>query len=174
METTDTPPTQEFDSGEYDWIEKAGIENLKGRIATADTLAKEAVTTLTVLLAGAGGAWAYAIRLLDEVATRGGVAAVVAAVWLTLLSMFLVLRCLMISAIPAVYNQPGQLLKRPESGYSFDQWRLAELKNIEVRIKQAVRRNDEMAKRLNLVRALATSTPVLSLIGVWLFARLAH
>lgn len=165
------PPTYSFEHGEYDWIEKAGIENLKGRVATADTLAKEAVTTLTVLLAGAGGSWAYAVKLLDQDATAGGFAAVVAGVWLTALAMALVLGCLRISPIPPVYNQPGKLLERPSYGWSLDQWRLAELRNIDERISRAVVRNNTLATRLNWIRGLATATPVLAGIGVWLFHR---
>lgn len=163
------PPIFSFEKDEYDWIEKAGIENLKGRVATADTLAKEAVTTLTVLLAGSGGAWAYALKLLDEQATTGAVAAVVAGAWLTALSMALVFLCLMIAPIPAVYNQPKKLLERPSHGWTFDQWRLAELLNIDERIARAVRRNNSVGDRLNWVRGLATATPILSGIGAWLF-----
>jgi hypothetical protein len=174
MSPANTPQSRMFEPGEYDWIEKAGIENLKGRIATADTLAKEASATLTIFLAGAGGAWAYAVKLLDETATRGGVAALIAAVWLTLLAMILVLRCLRIEAIPAVYNQPGQLLQRQQAGETLDEWKRVELENIEARILDAVRRNDLMAKRLNDLRMLATLTPVLAAAGVWLYVRSLH
>lgn len=175
MTAPSTSPSQQgaasypFEPGEYEWIEKAAIENLKGRRETADILAKESATTLTVLLAGAGGAWAYATKLLDAVATRGGIAALMAAVWLTLLTILLVLWCMRIQAIPAVYNQPGKLLERPQSGESFAEWRLGELKGIQGRIEKAVTRNNLMAKRLNVVRVLATATPFLALLGVGVF-----
>ena len=165
-----TKPASRFEPGELDWIEKAGIENLKQRIATADILSKEAATTLTVVLAGAGGAWAYAIKLLDEQATRGGVAAVWAGAWLTFVAAVLVWKCLQIGTIPAVYNQPGQLLQRAGSGETYEEWRFGELENLEERIGQATTRNNEMARRLNIVRVLATLTPFLAAIGVLLFA----
>lgn len=158
-----------FEPNEFEWVEKAGIENLKGRLATADTLAKEAATTLTILLAGAGGSWAYCIKLLDEAATRAGVAAFVAALWLTLLAMLLVWRCLMIGKIPALYNQPGQLLLRHQHKMTLAQWRKGELDNIEERIGKAVARNNETARRLNIVRILATLTPVISALAVWVY-----
>lgn len=41
-------------SERLDWIEKSAIENMKMHHACADTLAKEAAVTLTVLLAGIG------------------------------------------------------------------------------------------------------------------------
>lgn len=163
------PSNETFETGELDWIEKAALENLKGRVATADTLAKEAVTTLTVLLAGAGGAWAYALKLLDERATAGAIASLIAAVWLTGLAMALVLLCMRIEAIPPVYNQPRELLGRSAEGATFDAWRRAELDNIEKRIGRAVKRNDKVAVRLNWIRALATLTPILSGVSAWVF-----
>lgn len=163
-------PSPDLSKEEFEWIEKAGIENLRGRVATADTLAKEAVSTLTVLLAGAGGSWAYALKLLDEEATKGAVAATASGGWLTLVAGLLVYRCMKIAPIPAVYNQPGQLLKRPESGETFAQWQAGELSNIEERIGRVTVRNKEIARRLNLVRELATLTPLVAGLGILLFA----
>ena len=48
-----------------EWIEKQGQESLKARFATADLIAKEAQTTLTILLAGIGGSAAYAAKLFE-------------------------------------------------------------------------------------------------------------
>ena len=42
-----------------EWIEKQAQESMRARFATADLIAKEAQTTLTVLLAGIGAAAAY-------------------------------------------------------------------------------------------------------------------
>jgi hypothetical protein len=111
------------------------------------------------------------VKLLDDEATGGGIAAVVAGVWLTVLAMALVFLCLRIAPIPAVYNQPGKLLERPSYGWTLDQWRYAELRNIEARIARAIKRNNTMSTRLNWIRGLATITPILSGIGVWIFWR---
>lgn len=163
------PATEVFVDGELDWIEKAAIENLTGRVATADILAKEAVSTLTLLLAGAGGGWALGLKLFDDQASTSAVASFIAGAWLTLLSMALVWFCMKIDAIPAVYNQPGQLLGRSVQGATLDEWRRYELNNIEARIKDAVARNDKVAERLNWIRVSATITPILSGISAWIY-----
>lgn len=165
---THSEPEHQFAPGEYEWIEKAGLENLKGRRETADILAKEAATTLTVLLAGVGGSLAYGVKLLDGEASMPIIAAAAVCTWLTLLAMALVLTCLKIKGIPAIYNQPGKLLKRADSGMSFDEWRRAELNNIQERIDIAVRRNDNTAKNLNTIRILAVCTPFIAVITPFL------
>lgn len=152
----------ELEEGEIDWIEKCGIENLKIRVATADTLAKEAAATLTVLLAGAGGAGAYAVKLLEGDRAVSTIALAAASAWLAGLACCLVYGCLRVAPIPAVYNQPGALLKRRESKQTYAEWRRGELVNIEGRIKRVVARNAKVGKWLNWIRILATATPFVS------------
>lgn len=154
-----------FATGEFEWIEKAAIENLKGRRETADILAKEAATTLTVLLAGVGGSLAYGVKILDGDTSNTVIAAAIVCIWLTLLAMGLVLLCLRIGSIPAVYNEPGKLLERFNSLESFDIWRHGELNNIQERIELAVRRNNSTARNLNFVRILAVCTPFIAVLG---------
>ena len=110
------PP--EFEEGELEWIEHSGIEKLKSPIATADTLAKEAATTLTVLLVGTGGAGAYAIKLFENEQNAAAVAAAAASAWLAVLSCALGLGCMMLQGISPAYNQPGQLLGRKNHTYA--------------------------------------------------------
>lgn len=153
-----------FDPGEYEWIERNGIENLKARVATADTLAKEASTTLTVLLAGIGGSLAFAAKSLEGAVTYQTVAAITTCAWLVFLSAMLVHFCMMVRPIPSVYSQPASLLQRANIGATLDQWRYGELLNIEDRIQEAIRRNHTVAQKLNLVRTLAYLTPVTVLI----------
>ena len=43
------------------WAEEAAYGNLKQRIESGDEIARQAATTLTILLAGMGGALAYAV-----------------------------------------------------------------------------------------------------------------
>ena len=45
--------------------EADGYENMKGRLETAQWIAGQAATTLTVLLAGIGGSLAYAVEALQ-------------------------------------------------------------------------------------------------------------
>lgn len=172
MEQTDQAPskgTQEFAIGELEWIEKAAIGNLKGRRETADILAKEAATTLTVLLAGVGGSLAYGVKLLDGETSNTIIAAAAVCVWLTLLAISLVLFCLRIGEIPVVYNEPGKLLKRSLAQESFDEWRRGELENMQERIDQTVRRNNTTARNLNYVRLLAVCTPFIAVLAPFFF-----
>lgn len=155
-----------FEKGEFEWIEKAAVENLKQRLECADVLAKEAATTLTVLLAGIGGSLAFAIRLLDGDYSASVVASTAVCLWLTLLAIILVFTCLKIDAIYVTYNEPKNLLKRKEHKNSFDAWRTAELLGMQYRIEKNVERNDRTAKYLNRVRAMAAVTPAIAALGL--------
>ena len=53
-----------------DWAEKSGLENLRFRLQNAETLAKEASSTLTILLAGMGGSIFSSIGLIGVVIPR--------------------------------------------------------------------------------------------------------
>jgi len=48
-----------------DYAESAGLENLRNHLVAADSLSKEANTTLTILLAGSAGSLAYAVKLFE-------------------------------------------------------------------------------------------------------------
>lgn len=159
---------QAFEPGELDWVEKAALENLKGRITTADNLAKEAGNTLTVLLAGAGGSLAYAIKLLDESAKLSTFVAMVAGVWFTVLSILLVWKCLTIQSIPAIGNEPANVLGRPPEK-TFQDCRTGELATVQERIDRLKARNNLTAKNLNIVRLLAAISPVIALICIFLY-----
>lgn len=151
-----------FEIGEFEWIEKAAVENLKQRVEGADVLAKESSTTLTILLAGIGGSLAYAVKLFDGDSSRSVIAAVVVCGWLTVCAMVLVFTCLRISKIYLVYNEPGNLLCRQERGASFDQWRRGELKGMQERIRYNTLRNEKVAARLNLIRIMAALSPLIA------------
>jgi hypothetical protein len=167
----ETKKEPRFEPGEYEWIERNGIENLKARVSTADTLAKEASTTLTVLLAGIGGSLAFAAKSLEGHVTYQTIAAITTCTWLVLLSAALVHFCMMVRPIPTVYSQPASLLQRQAMGATLDDWRYGELLNIEDRIQEVIRRNQIVAQKLNLVRSLAYLTPVAVLIVTLLIRR---
>lgn len=156
--------TSELEPGEYEWIETCGLENLKGRIKTADTLAKEASNTLTITLAGTAGALAYGIKLLSGEMSFANLVASGACIWLMFVSVYLVFGCLRVSPLPAVYSQPEGNLERRKSTATFEQWRIGELYNIEVRIKKAVARNRKVGSRLNVARGLAVATPIFAIV----------
>ncbi|CAM3348332.1 hypothetical protein [Polaromonas hydrogenivorans] len=153
---------------ELEWIERCAIENLKSRVLTADVLAKDAASTLLLLLAGMAGALAYAKPLIDGVSAPSAWVSAAVALWLALLAALMVLGCLMTISIPAVYNQPNNLLMRDPQTDSWVKWRYSELLNIQDRINAAVKRNKRIAKRLNQLRILATATPLVAILAGWI------
>jgi hypothetical protein len=56
----------ENENSRLDWIEQAGIENMKTHHVSADNLAKDSGTTLTLLLAGMAGGLTYAGKGVQE------------------------------------------------------------------------------------------------------------
>jgi hypothetical protein len=141
-----------------EWIEKQAQESLKARFATAEILAKETQTTLTVLLAGIGGSAAYAAKNFEP-GPSGPVeiAAAVACVYLVLLSVLLVVVCMMLKSYPAQYQDPENLL---HPAHSIDEIREEEIKNIGVRIKEAAEINAKRANHLNRFRIAVALSPL--------------
>lgn len=149
-----------------DWAEKAGLESIKLHHQAADDLGKEATTTLTVLLAGAGGALAYSAKAIDGGgASPLAVSSGAACVWLFVLCAILVQKCLKVRDIAAQINEPLNLFQ-PE--YDLDALREVELKNLQERINQVRERNEKTAYWLNGVRLAAIATPAVGAIAWWL------
>jgi hypothetical protein len=150
-----------------DWIEKSAIENLKAHHASADVIAKEASTTLTVLLAGAGGGLAYAGKAVDAHSwTWYSFGAAAFTAWLTWLCYRCVKECLIISPIPQIYNEPRNL-HAPE--LTLSELRESEILGLQNRIDLAAKRNGEQALKMNEIRKLAVASPLVFAISslVW-------
>jgi len=146
-----------------EWAEKQGHASLVSRFATAELIAKETQTTLTVLLAGIGGSAAYGAKVFEAGAAGPiPIAATAACVYLTILAIFLVLRCMMFQSYPALYQDPKNLL---HPTYSLTEVREAELDNLHDRICEASAINRKRAKRLNVVRLSAALSPLVFLIA---------
>jgi hypothetical protein len=146
------------DKDRLDWIEKSAIENLKAHHASADVIAKEATTTLTVLLAGVAGGLAYTGKALNTHSwTWFSFGAAIFTAWITWLSYRCVKECLMISPIPQIYNEPRNL-NAPE--LTFRELREAEMLGMQNRIDEIAKRNGELARRLNIIRKLAVTSPI--------------
>jgi hypothetical protein len=151
-----------------DWLEKAGIENMKAHHACAESLAKEAATTLTLTLAGMAGGLAYAAKAIDAHSWTwfaAGAAAFTA--WLFCISWYLTARCLMLTPIDQVYNEPKNL---EDPNETFEYLRRCELLSLQERIDKAGKRNARMAGHLNRARKLAIVSPIAFILGslVWL------
>jgi hypothetical protein len=143
-----------------EWVEKAALGNLKDHGQVAETLGKEASTTLTVLLAALSGAFGYSIAT-----SAYQIGATALTVYLFLLCAILVTKCMMIGEFPALTNEPRNLM---QEGFSLDALRRAELKNMQSRIDEAASRNATTAQWLNRVRLGAVGSP--AIFGVATFA----
>jgi hypothetical protein len=121
-------------------------------------LAKDASTTLTILLAGIGGALAYVVKGLEvrpiAALTFG---AGVFAIWLMLAAIVLMVQCIVTTALPAPTNEPKNLYQKE---FGLDQLREAELRNLQERISQTTARNHRVAAWLDRVRLFAIVSPV--------------
>ncbi len=150
--------------------EKAGFENLKAHLAHAETLSKDASTTLTVLLAGTGGALAYTVKWFEAAAMRPILwGAVATTVWLACLSALLVLQCVRTVRTEMLYNEPMNLYK-PELGLPILEARYWELANVQARITSTKARNRPIALWLDRIRIAAAASPLTFLGGVALGA----
>ena len=156
-----------------DYAEKAGLENLRFRLANAETLAKEANTVLTILLAGMGGATALAAKGFEQQQGLPGavtVGAVFIAVWLMLVAALLVLFCMVSTDLPVPTNEPLNLY---QTDFQLDQIRAVELRNLDERIKQATARNHRVSAWLDRVRLMAVASPIVFVATALAWAALA-
>lgn len=143
-----------------EWVEERALENLRFHIQSAEMISKEANTTLTVFLAGFGGASAYTVKLADAHASTWLLSATIAfGICLLVLSGLLILFCLKIEVIPAPTNEPRNL---NQPSFSLQSMREDELENLQGRIDETAKRNERVAERLNRIRLCALLTPVIA------------
>ena len=127
------------------------------------TIKQEAATTLTVLLAGVGGALTYAVKVLEP-GSAGPVAfgAAVLCVYLSVLSALLVSIVMLLGEVPQTHNEPKNL---KQTQFSLDRMRDKELDNLQHRIDQYAAYNKIKARYLNLIRTLAIVSPLIFWLG---------
>lgn len=145
-----------------DWVEKNALENLRFRLQNAESLAKDASSTLTLVLAAMGGTLAYGVKGLEDRMTPliGGTWAV--AGWLAICAVFIVFRCIQTRELVAPTNEPINIFQ-PE--HSLDDLRRVELKNIQGRIELATARNQAVAYWLDKCRLMLALSPAVFLVG---------
>lgn len=153
-----------------EWIEKQAQESMRARFATADLIAKEAQTTLAVLLAGIGGSAAYGAKVFN--AGPAGpleIASAWACGYLIVAAAVLVLKCMMFRSYPALFQDPANLM-HPDR--ALDEIREAELEKIGERITEAATLNRERAALLNRCRLAAVASPlVFAAVAAWAVSR---
>lgn len=157
MQTVARHPTTQL-RNVYPRGHRAGIEHMKMQHHTADILARESVTTLTVLLAGMAGGVAYAAKALGgEHIDWISVGAVIFVFYLFVLSYVLVTRCLRITAIPSIFNEPKNLL--PSQDLEIKELMRRQLNTLQDCIEEAATRNKKVALLLNKIRLAEVFSP---------------
>ncbi|UCU95227.1 hypothetical protein [Hydrogenophaga taeniospiralis] len=152
--------------GELEWIEEHAVENMKARVETATVLARESEHTLLLVLTGTAGALAYGVQVLDGKLSNSTIAAAAACIWLMAVSAYLVLRCMKIGPVPAIYSHPETLCKRFQLNVPHEEWRTMVILKMEPRINSLIARNERVAKALNLARLAALLTPLVAVFAV--------
>lgn len=144
-----------------DWVENAAQSNLSFRLQIAEQLAKDANTTMTIILAGLGATLAYAIKGFEN-ATFSPVliGATVLAVWLAGVGSMLTLKCLLTRPLSPPTNEPKNLYQKQ---FTLEALRETELKNIQQRIEEVTARNCHVAKWLDRARLAALASPIVFL-----------
>lgn len=153
-----------------EWAEKAGIENLKGRLATGDVLLAQANTLLSFLMAGIGGGLAFTVQLMQSPkpgALLYGVGAVLA--WLAWVAAVLVFQCVATRETETLYNEPANIY-RPALGLIEIEVRGYEMEHLQARINFTKQRNAVVAFWLDRCRFAAIATPAVFAIAVWVAA----
>jgi hypothetical protein len=141
------------------YIENAGRESLKSHHENADMLRREANTMLTLFLAGAGVALAYAAP--DKSSVPGvAAAAFVSSVYLFGLAIVVASKTLSFGEYPAMWNEPRELGKETDLA----RMRARELDLLQERIDGAARINGARSRWLNRCRVAAAATPVVALL----------
>lgn len=153
-----------------DFIEGEARSNAAFHITNADNLSKESNTLLNLLLAGAGGSLAFVAALLQKatpVPSWQTWAVGAAAAYLFAISALLVWKCLWIRPIWPSANEPKNF---PLSGYTVEELRQFDLENKQQCCDNNRIRNEQVGAWLNGCRALAASTPIVTVLVGWVSA----
>lgn len=146
------------------WVEGEARVNATFQVGCSDALERQAGALLNLLLAGAGGALAYAVNLAEKNAAvwqQSGMAAISA--WLFFVAALLLLRALWSRPIYGPANDPKNLKAAHEM--SLEDALGHELENRQFCITSNRSRNDAVGRWLNICRGLASATPLVFLVA---------
>ncbi len=147
-----------------DWAERAGLDNLRGRLATGDMLHANAMQLLQLLLAGMGAALGFGARVFASGAGPVEWGAAFVAAWLAAVAAVLTLKCVATRPTQVLSNEPAHLYQ-PELNLSELELRGFELQNIQQRIDLTKARNRLVAAWLDWCRYAACATPLVFALG---------
>lgn len=148
--------TERVDMTLLDYAERAGIENLRGRIEASEVIRREANTALALVLAGAGTALTVATG--DNYQWP----ALAVSLYLFGLGAMLVVKCLRFGEYPAQWNEPKNLNQPDLPLENVRRW---ELENIQQRITRASAINATRARWLNQIWLAASVTPLVGVLA---------
>jgi hypothetical protein len=149
------------------WIEDEARANAAFHVASADVLAKEANTTLNLMLAGASGSLAYMVSLVERsgwVWSAAGMGAVSG--YLFALAAVLVVKCLRIRKIWPAANEPENLIKSDLDLADLMTDQLASKQRCIIRNRD---RNEEVSLWLNRCRVAVTATPLVFILAALVY-----
>jgi len=181
---------------ELQYLEAAGLRNAAFRLETMELMNKRAHTVATLALGGGGALCAFAIV---KVSSPPGFAALIAAgVWLFLVALFAVVKCLHTSDVRPPATEPVKLMGalrewstyleaskldadvpgadsiRIQNVSSLARLREGQLKVLDKTILQYAEINNASAANLNNAYLLAVATPVIAGLTAWITATLCH
>jgi len=149
------------------WVEENGRLVSAFQERCTDALERQAAALLNLLLAGAGGALAYAVSLMEQQAPAwmpAGMAS--ASAWLFMVSALLVYRVLWSRPVVGPGNDPANL--EAALTMATDQARVYHLQNHQRAIVADRARNDSVGRWLNICRAMAAvGTPIWFAVAAW-------
>lgn len=148
-------PSAEQQLEVLEWAEKAGIENLKTHLESANLLTTAANNLVNILLAGVAGSLTFAVKVLEPSSPAIAWGSLAACIHLVAVCIYVVLAVLRAGPLPSLYNEPKNL-GQPE-------WTKAallreELRLMNDRIHELCDRNETRAWRLNASRLAAVLT----------------
>jgi hypothetical protein len=146
-----------------EWAEKAGAENIRFRLANAETLAKDASNLLTMTLAGMSVCLGFA---LSELKSGGFSVAVLGAafltVWLSGAAWLLLANAILARDLPMPVNEPANLYQKE---FDLVALREVELDNLQTRIHAVTAINGQVAGWIDRTRIMLAFSPVIALVG---------
>ena len=149
------------------WAEDSGLKSLQEKFATADNMSKEAQTTLTYVLTGMGGTFAYILPGLERRIDVLLFGAICLCLYFFCLGLYLVWKTFFISAYPSPYQEAKNLLERPD--LSLDDIREGEILNMTDRLNHSKDWIANKAKAINRVRIALILSPVVFIVSCVLF-----
>lgn len=151
------------------WINEQAKAGAAFQIACADALERQGSALLTLLLAGGGGALAYAVNLSEKKAALWQqVGMTGAALWLFALAAVLLIRGLWSRELYGPANDPANLMSAYDMALA--EAVKYELENRQTCIERNRRRNDAVGFWLNICRCGAALTPLVFALSAWVAA----